>query len=476
MSPRIFLKKEDFVKKHWIFVITFFMILPCIPVFAGYIEDTIDVISKAEYVGSERCLGCHEQIYFSWLSTLHPYKVRPATENTVVGDFVKNNKLTIKDIKDVPDKTEYTTTMSKKDGKFFITTIGSGGKEETYPVKYVLGGVWKQRYMTEFKNGAIMILPVQWNIATRQWVDYQGFKTGAPGSGKYWADKNRTWQYQCGSCHSTGVKVNYNASSDTFRTTWVDNGISCEACHGPGSIHSAEPKYKKTATIINPAKIPDARRAAQTCGQCHNRGTSTAETKVATGPKFYEYPNGDAGYLPGKVLDNYYVEKPGLWPDGSSKQHHQQYNDWAKSKHADAGVNCWDCHKVHGKGVISKHSLREAGDKLCLNCHSVSNTLMHGIHGANSCTECHMPKTATNAVKTGPSRYDIANHTFRVVSPAESIRYGGIDKQPNSCNACHYHAKDKPEDLLKAIDAVRNKTRESLGLEKKVTSTAVEKK
>jgi predicted CXXCH cytochrome family protein len=301
-------------------------------------------------------------------------------------------------------------------------------------------------------------------------------KAGEPGSGKYWSDKNRTWQFQCGSCHSTGVKINYDAAKNTFKTTWVDNGVSCEACHGPGSVHAAEPRYKKTATIINPAKIPDARRAAQTCGQCHNRGTSVSETKVPIGPKYYEFPNGQAGYLPGKVLENYYNEKPGLWPDGSSRQHHQEYNDWAKSKHADAGVNCWDCHKVHGKGIISKHSLKEAGDKLCLTCHSVQDQLMHSIHGSNSCTECHMTKTAMNAVKTGPSRYDIASHTFRVVSPAETIKQGGLEKQPNSCNACHYHANDKPEDLLKVYEAVRNKKLESMGLEKKSSQSQTNKK
>jgi hypothetical protein len=81
-----------------------------------------------------------------------------------------------------------------------------------------------------------------------------------------------------------------------------------------------------------------------------------------------------------------------------------------------------------------------------------------------------------NAVKTGPSRYDIASHTFRVVSPAETIKQGGLEKQPNSCNACHYHANDKPEDLLKVYEAVRNKKLESMGLEKKSSQSQTNKK
>ena len=299
-----------------------------------------------------------------------------------------------KDIKDMPGITEYTTKMSVKDGKYSITTIGPDGKEHTYSIKHVLGGVWKQRYITEFPNGALMVLPVQWNVDTRDWTDYHGFKAGPPGGGKYWSDKNRTWQFQCGTCHVTGLNIGYDKKKDTFKTSWVDSGAACEACHGAGSEHVIAPMGKKIATIINPAKIPDAKRAAQVCGQCHNRGKSVAETKVAIGPKHYEYPNGEAGYIPGRVLDNYYNEKPGEWPDGSPKQHHQQYNDWKKSKHAVHGVNCWDCHAAHGKGVISKHSLKDGGDKLCLSCHQTTNEISHGIHANTHCIGCHMPRTA----------------------------------------------------------------------------------
>lgn len=448
------------------FVIVMFAAVSSLVYASDYIENIVAATAKSKYVGSKVCSGCHKDHYNSWLTTLHPYKVRAANENTVVGDFVKNNTYTVKNIKGVEGITEYSTKMSVKDGKYYITTIGTDGKEHTYPIKYTLGGVWKQRYLTEFPNGALYVLPVQWNVDTRDWTDYHGFKSAAPGNGKYWSDKNRTWQYQCGTCHVTGLNIGYDKKKDKFNTTWADSGAACESCHGAGSEHVIAPMSKKVATIINPAKIPDAKRAAQVCGQCHNRGISVAETKNNIGPKHYEYPNGEAGYIPGRVLDNYYVEKPANWPDGSPKQHHQQYNDWKKSKHATAGVNCWDCHAVHGKGAISKHSLKDAGDKLCLSCHQTTNEASHGLHANTLCIGCHMPKTARNAVKTGEA-YDIANHRFKVVSPAETIKQGGLDKQPNSCNACHYHEKDKPEDMLKAIEAIRNKKRDSLGLDKK---------
>ncbi len=423
----------------------------------GYTDEMITAISKAEYVGSQRCAGCHKDQYESWLTTLHPHQERPASINTVVGDFTKNNTFKAGD---------YTTKMSTKDGKHYVTTIGRDGKEETYELKYVIGGAWKQRYLTEFPNGALHVLPVQWNVETKKWTDYHGLAKQKPGDGKYWSDKGRAWQYHCSGCHAVGVKINYDAKNDRFDTTLVERGIGCESCHGPGSEHLKAPLGLKSTTIVNPAKIHDAKRAAQICGQCHNRGVSVKNTESPYGPKHYEYSGGPAGYLPGLVLRSYYDEKPGEWPDGSPKMHRQQYVDWAKSKHALSGVNCWDCHAVHQKGALSKGSLKAPANELCLNCHKITNEGFHGIHTTNDCRGCHMPKTSQTAVKRGEAEFDISSHRFKFVSPSETLKHGGLAKQPNSCNACHYHEKDKPEDMMKVVEAVKNKRREQFGLGK----------
>lgn len=58
---------------------------------------------------------------------------------------------------------------------------------------------------------------------------------------------------------------------------------------------------------------------------------------------------------------------------------------------------------------------------------------------------------------------DLLDHTFGVVEPKESIAHGGVKKQPNSCNTCHYHNDDDPEDLQKALDAVKDKARQARG-------------
>jgi hypothetical protein len=47
------------------------------------------------------------------------------------------------------------------------------------------------------------------------------------------------------------------------------------------------------------------------------------------------------------------------------------------------------------------------------------------------------------------------SHSFKFISPEESLRAGGIDKKMNSCSGCHYHAKDRLEGLVEFLDAIK---------------------
>jgi len=393
-----------------LFVCLCLMMLPVFAVaWSGDAEKT--------YVGAEKCKKCHQEMYEGWKSTLHPYKFQQATPDIVVGDFTKNNRF---DIDGKP------TVMSVKEDGYFITTTGPDKKEHTYRVDYVIGGFWKQLYVTTFPNGELHILPAMWIVKTQSWK-----------KSKYWS--KTIYQNSCSGCHNTGTSINYDEKTDTYKTTWSDLGVACEACHGPGSLHIGAEKEDMAATIVNPAKIPDFRRAVMVCGSCHTRG-SCCEGK-------YGYPK---GYQPGDLLNFTFSEKPKLHPDMSSKANRQEYIDWKKSGHAREGVACWDCHYTHRKGKANRYQTKLPGSALCRSCHVVENTGVHGIHSVNNCVGCHMPPLGKRATKG-----DVHSHRFVVISPAETIIAGGLAKQPNSCNACHYHKKDAPEELLKVLEKVK---------------------
>jgi hypothetical protein len=401
----------------------------------------------AEYVGSRRCKDCHWREHDTWKHTLHSKFMQSSGEFTVLGDFEINNKIIVKVSDQSPEIAgkEITTTMFKKDGKYYINTIGPDWEFHNYQIAYVIGINKRQNYLTVFPNGAIYVLPVEWDVEKETWMINYGLDKNYPGNGNYWSDDGRIWQFKCGGCHSTGMKINYDKATHSFDTTFASLGIGCESCHGPGSSHVKAARFnydREKETIINPSKLPWRLRAA-VCGQCHNWGASTAKVSPYREgfPERYSYPY---GFEVGKPLYLFYVNEP-----IDDKLHHQQYNEWNTSAHAEAGIMCTTCHAVHQEGLHKnphKALTKFISDSLCTNCHKTTRKrAAHRIHTFGSCIACHMPRTEWNE----------HSHTFAFVSPEESLRAGGVDKKPNSCSGCHHHKNSPLEGLIEFLDAVK---------------------
>jgi predicted CXXCH cytochrome family protein len=401
---------------------------------------------EPEYVGSKRCKDCHWREYDTWRNTLHSKFMQLANEYTVIGDFERNSKLTIKVSNKSPKLAgeEVNSTMFKKDGKFYVNTIGPDLESHDYEITNVIGIGRRQNYLTKFLNGEIHVLPVEWDVMRETWVDLNGLKKNFPGDGEYWSDSESIWQFKCGGCHVTGIEINYDKINNDFDSTWVDQGIGCEACHGPGSNHvKAASEYfdYEKETIINPANLP-WRLRAMVCGQCHNWGASVAEVSPSKEgfPKKYRY---SYDYLPGKALYLFYIEEP-----EAKKKHHQQYNEWKTSAHAKAGIMCTTCHNVHQKEDVKIAMTKLTSDSLCMDCHiTLQRRAAHRIHTFGSCVACHMPRTIGHE----------HSHTFQFISPELSMRAGGVDKQPNSCSGCHYHKDTPVEDLVGFLNAAKRR-------------------
>lgn len=404
-------------------------------------------MENAQYVGSEPCKNCHWREHDSWKHTLHSKFMQEANEFSVVGDFERNSTLTVKASGDLPNlaNKEVTTTMFIREGKYYVNTIGPDSEPHDYEIRYVIGIDRVQNYLTKFPSGALHVLPVAWVVDEKKWKDVDGLEKHYPGGGKYWSDPGSIWQIKCGGCHVTGMKINYNDQDNTYETSWTDLGIGCEACHGPGSNHiiAAQEFFEdEQETIVNPSKLPWKLRAS-ICGQCHNWGASKAEVSPARegAPNKYAFP---IDYKVGQPLYLFYEEEL-----DEDKKHHQQYNEWQDSTHSAAGVMCTTCHAVHQEGMHRdprKALTKYIADTLCTNCHfTVQRKAAHRIHTFGSCIACHMPKTNGNE----------SSHTFKFVSPEESLRAGGVDKMPNSCSGCHHHKDSSLESLVEFLDAVK---------------------
>jgi hypothetical protein len=327
------------------------------------------------YVGSEKCAQCHGAKYESYRETWHARFLRPASDETVLGDFGSTD----------PD-----LTFSRED------------------VVYALGGQFSQRYLTEL-DGELYVLPAQWNVADEEWVAYR------PDD---WQD--RPYTQFCAGCHTTGF--------DADTGEWLEDGVQCEACHGPGLDHVA--LAGDTAYIVNPALV-EFDEQTQICGQCHLRGSDPTGV--------YQFPT---EYRPGGPLplDEAFIptaDPDAFWPDGSSRRHHQEYQDWKLSGHA-AGVACVFCHVSHSRGE-TLYQTRFVGDHRCVICHEEKKDVaLHTPYHPPAelvCTDCHMPTLAQKA--TAEYNFEFHSHTFWPPNPAVTIQYGGQENMPNACNLCH---------------------------------------
>lgn len=384
--------------------------------------DAITPLS-AEYAGSSKCQPCHERIYEQWSRTPHRAVMRRATAQSLLGDFRAPEPLEAKG---------RNTRMFTRDGLFLVETTGCDGRLHSYRVEYVLGSLRKERYLTRFPNGAYHVLPNEWDVKGKRWIYQSGQSTSLPRNEGSWCAPSQAWNIQCAGCHVTGLEVNRNPADNSFKTAWVELGVGCEMCHGPGSHHVIS---QKSRDMASPRQM-SFRQQTELCGQCHVRGYSRRT------PIRYGFP---VGYRPGDLLSDYfspYEIETGentafFWGTGQERSHHQQYIGFVASKHyAKKKATCVTCHNPHGSD--HPHQLRRSTEdnSLCYQCHvdKWANVTAHTHHkslevsAGSRCTNCHMIYTSRTI-----NSYDIATHTFWVPSPSDTIRF----KVPNACNTCH---------------------------------------
>jgi len=178
---------------------------------------------ELEFIGSTECATCHSEIYESFLTTGHPYKLMEVIDGNAP---------------------EYPFTT--------LDYLPSGYTWND--ISYVIGGYfWKARYVDS--NGYIVTgTDVQWNFETEEAVAYHSDE--APG----------TKMYDCGRCHTTGwVSVedggNPQNDLDGMAGEFFVGGVHCEQCHGQGSIH-AYTRSKDDITLD---------RTSELCSTCHYR-------------------------------------------------------------------------------------------------------------------------------------------------------------------------------------------------------------
>jgi tetratricopeptide (TPR) repeat protein len=156
----------------------------------------------------------------------------------------------------------------------------------------------------------------------------------------------------CFRCHSTGPLTMAAGS----RVQPGEQGIHCEACHGPGRAHA---ESGGTAAIQNPKHF-SAVQINILCGACHRRASD--------------------------------LDDDTDWSNAWNVRHEPSYLHRAACfRNSNGALSCVTCHNPHQ----SMSTAAASYDSKCGSCHSKPR---HSIPIASrSCVGCHMPQVATSA-------------------------------------------------------------------------------
>jgi len=386
--------------------------------------------TRAEYVGRDACRECHRTEHDLWLGSDHDLAMQPADATTVLGDFDA-----------APYEHFGVTSTFRRDGdSFFVTTQGADGELAEFEVAYTFGVHPLQQYLVEFPDGRMQALPLCWDTRPaaeggQRWFHIYPDEPIPPDDVLHWTGPAQNWNHMCAECHSTNLRKNYRPAEDRFETTWSEIDVSCEACHGPGSLHAewargpapaGDPRLvarleKRSVWLMDPATgtaqrtVPRTSHVElETCAFCHSRRASVTDHRTPGDPLL-------SGCRPALLIQELY------FADGQIREEVYEWGSFLQSRMYAAGVTCTDCHDPHRGDVLAE------GNALCARCHLPAkfDTPEHHFHEPGSagaqCVECHMP--ARTYMVVDPRR----DHGLRVPRPDLSVRLG----TPNACNGCH---------------------------------------
>ena len=194
----------------------------------------VTTVAAPSYVGGAGCTACHAKEHDAWQGSDHDLAMQPADDQSVLGNFAGA-------------KFSYagtTSTFFRRDGKYFVNTDGADGKLADFEIKYAFGVHPLQQYLIEFPGGRMQALGIAWDSRPKaaggqRWFHLYPGQNVKAGDWLHWTSVSQNWNFQCAECHSTNLRKNFDAKTDSFKTTWAEIDVSCESCHGPASNHVA---------------------------------------------------------------------------------------------------------------------------------------------------------------------------------------------------------------------------------------------
>ncbi len=358
------------------------------------------------YVGMETCRQCHQAIYDSYIQTGMGRSFGPATRDRSSALFTPSSV-----ISDTSGGFYYHPFW--KDDTLLVQEFSLDGRDTSFhrlvSIDYIVGSGQHTNSHIRNVNGYLFQAPLTYYTQQGKWDLPPGFESG------FNSRFSRKIEMECLSCHNA-MPEKVPGSENKYAL--VPNGIDCERCHGPGSLHVAQKRagiYVDTSryidfSIVNPAKLP-VDLQMDVCQRCHIQGNAV----LNEGKSFEDFK-------PGMRLSdvmNVFMPVFNGDPDAHIMASHAErlkmskcfQGSSEKSPGGDAEnlrphantLTCITCHNPH---VSVKQTENAVFNAACMKCHTSGKTAglaesdcrapaSQRLEVKDNCVSCHMPSGAT---------------------------------------------------------------------------------
>jgi tetratricopeptide (TPR) repeat protein len=352
----------------------------------------------ARYVGINTCRQCHQDIYNTYIQTGMGQSFDHATKDKSAARF--------DDHKVIYDKySDFYYHPYWQGDSMKILEFRLEGKDTVYKrietVDYVIGSGQHTNSHIFNTNGYLHQMPMTFYTQQEKWDLPPGFEGG------FNTRFGRKIGLECMSCHNAlpGFVL---GSENKF--TEVPNGIDCERCHGPGSIHVQQKQVGVRVdtskqidySIVNPGKL-SIDLQFDVCQRCHLQGNAV----LKDGKSFFDFR---PGMKLSDVLTVFMPKYEGAEEEFIMASHADRLKmspcfietfkpgeSTSLRPYKDA-LTCVTCHNPH---VSVKATGNETFNKACNNCHGnkvkevCSEKKEVRMKVNDNCVSCHMPRSGS---------------------------------------------------------------------------------
>jgi predicted CXXCH cytochrome family protein len=320
------------------------------------------VASTADSVGNEACRPCHAALVDSYSRTAMARTSGSATPDTVIeGDFTHQ-----------PSGVAY-RVEPKPDGAVLAYSRERGpALNGSVRLDYYVGSNTRGRTYLFRIDHFLYQSPVNYYAERRVWDMSPGYQQERQ------LPLNHPVDRTCLFCHASRVQEPARGTSNQFTgPPFLQAGVGCERCHGPGGAHVRDPR---AGTIVNPVRLArDARD--NVCMQCHLEGLS----------RIVKADRSLSDYRPGDLLRDFvttFVAADGGELGRGAVSHVESLAASRCSQASGGRLGCTTCHDPH---VPRNPATRVATYRTaCVGCHQQLAARHHPEQ--QDCTACHMPR------------------------------------------------------------------------------------